>query len=73
MSESTPLNDKSFSITAKEGVYILSLSIALCGQWFSVQSRLKELELKQTSDMALIRLEMQLIKQQLQQLQDIKK
>lgn len=64
----TPVTEKAFAINAKELIYIASIIVALAGQWFSHKAALKEQELKAAADMALIRLEIQVLKNQVEEL-----
>jgi hypothetical protein len=68
----TPVTDKPFAVTAKELVYIFSLILALVGQWYSQKATLNEVMLTQKADVALLRLEIQVLKSQIEELKQRK-
>lgn len=62
------LTEKQFNITVKEVFYIGSLLIALLGQWYSQKATLNEAVLIQRSETALLRLEVQVLKSQIDEI-----
>lgn len=67
-----PVTEKPFSITIKELIYIFSLLIALLGQWYSHKAALNEAVLIWKAENALLRLELQNLKGQVEKLDNIR-
>lgn len=60
--------EKPFAVTAKELIYIFSLLLALVGQWYSQKATVNEIILTQRADVALLRMEIQMLKSQVEEL-----
>jgi len=62
------ITEKHFTLTAKELIYILSILIALVGQWFSQKAALNEAVLNIKAEQSLLKLEVSVIKAQIEEL-----
>lgn len=67
--ERATITEKHLTVTAKELVYILSLIIALVGQWFSHKAALSEAVLNLKGEQALLKLEVSMLKAQIEKLE----
>ncbi len=73
MSNEQPITDKPFTLTVKELIYIFTIVLSLGAQWYSQKSTISEAVLTFKSENALLRLEISVLKAQIEELKQTNK
>lgn len=64
--------EKNFTLNLREFVYALTLAVALLGQWYSNKAALNEAVLNLKAEQSLLRLEVTVLKAQIEELKRAK-